>query len=187
MVFSKSLLAAFSALCLASTVTANASIHGHARRQTPLLTTELVREIFQPLGNGSSSVFFDNYVVEDVDWIVSNPLPEFATNPLAGHYTSLSSFRASTFNVVNGILTEPIRLGLEFDPIISGNIAVVELRAQNSVGEPLVSIYGYRYDCRYAWVVVFNDDKKITRVRAYLDSAMVRDLVTIPEGADPSA
>ncbi|KAF8643139.1 hypothetical protein AX16_009183 [Volvariella volvacea WC 439] len=149
------------------------------------ITAEYVKEIFTPLGTGNSAEFFDNYVMPDVDWVVSNPLDEFRTNPLAGRYTSLADFRSATFNVVNTLLYEPIRLVRVFEPVITGNVAVVELQAQNSVGQPIVSKYGYAYDCRYAWVVVFNQDRKITHVRAYLDSAMVRDLVTIPEGAEP--
>ncbi|KAF8643140.1 hypothetical protein AX16_009184 [Volvariella volvacea WC 439] len=164
-------------MCLIDVVAADAHFGTHWPRHNPL-TPSLVRQIFEPLGNGNSSVFFDTHVAEDVDWIVSNPLPEFRTTPLSGHYTSLTEFRASTFNVVNGILTEPIRLVTAFDPIVSGNVAVVELHAQNSIGTPLVSRYGYHFDNRYAWIVTFNDQRKITRVRAYLDSAMVRDLVT---------
>ncbi|KAF8657155.1 hypothetical protein AX16_002269 [Volvariella volvacea WC 439] len=155
----------------------------HWPRHNPL-TPALVRQIFEPMGSGNSSGFFDTHVSPDVDWTVVNPLPEFKTNPLAGRYLSLDSFRAATFNVVNGILLEPIRLVVAYEPIVSGNIAVVELHAQNSQGQPLVSKYGYRFDNRYAWVVTFNDERKIIRVRAYLDSAMVRDLVTIPEGAE---
>ncbi|KAF8643166.1 hypothetical protein AX16_009208 [Volvariella volvacea WC 439] len=176
--FSKKLLLpllAFTGLAAAEAIIDLESRHWGRR----LITADYVKDIFTPLGNGNSSVFFDNYVEPDVDWVVSNPLDEFRTNPLAGRYTSLAGEFIFAFLIV---ALELVRV---FEPVIAGNVAVVELQAQNSVGQPLVSKYRYRYDCRYAWVVVFNEQKKITHVRAYLDSAMVRDLVTIPEDAEP--
>lgn len=33
---------------------------------------------------------------------------------------------------------------------------------------------GYKYDQAYSWVMRFNEDHKVVQVRAYLDSAMVK-------------
>ncbi|KAF8643173.1 hypothetical protein AX16_009215 [Volvariella volvacea WC 439] len=100
----------FPVLCLSSLVSADAHFDfGHWPRQS-VLTPSAARQIFEPIGNGNSSVFFSEHVAED------------------GRYFSLASFQAATFNVVNGILTEPIRLVTVFDHIVVGNTAVLELQ-----------------------------------------------------------
>ena len=125
------------------------------------ISPDYVRQIFKGLENGDGAAFF-KHVSDDVDWIV------MGTHPLAGHYHSKADFVTGTFAKLGKVLPEGTRLHLEY-LLVMDNQAVVELHSLATAKN------GMRFDNRYCWVVVFTNNV-ITKVRAYLDSAMVRQL-----------
>ena len=125
------------------------------------ITPDRVREIFKGLENGNGADFFDQ-VVDDVDWIV------MGTHPLAGHYHSKRDFIAGTFAKLAQVLPQGAQLHVEH-LIVKDDQAVVELHSLATAKN------GMRFDNRYCWIVYFQD-ARIVRVRAYLDSAMVARL-----------
>ncbi|GAB2561796.1 nuclear transport factor 2 family protein [Dyella jejuensis] len=126
------------------------------------ITAEYVQGIFKQLEQGDGSAFFD-HVAEDVDWTV------MGTHPLAGHYPSKKAFIDGTFAKLDKVLPDGARLRLEHC-IVAGDQAVVELHAMST------ALNGLRFDNRYCWIVYFQDGR-IVRVRAYLDSALVERLL----------
>ncbi|SEQ52593.1 hypothetical protein SAMN05216548_105124 [Faunimonas pinastri] len=126
------------------------------------VTRERVREIFSGLEQGNGDAFFA-HVADDVDWRV------MGTHPLAGQYHDRDEFRARTFARIAKALTGPpeMRVGAI---LIDGDRAAVELRLEAEGRN------GLRFDNRYCWIVRFRGEE-IVEVRAYLDSALVRDLL----------
>jgi ketosteroid isomerase-like protein len=120
-----------------------------------------VREIFRGLENGDGAAFFE-HVADDVDWTV------MGTHPLAGHYAGKQAFIAGTFAKLGRVLPQGAQLHVEH-MITEGDQAVVELHSLATAKN------GMRFDNHYCWVVYFQDGI-ISRVRAYLDSAMVAEL-----------
>jgi ketosteroid isomerase-like protein len=90
------------------------------------------------------------------------------THPLAGHYAGKQAFIAGTFAKLGRVLPQGAQLHVEY-LLAQGDQAVVELHSLATAKN------GMRFDNRYCWVVYFQDGV-ITRVRAYLDSAMVAQL-----------
>ena len=89
-------------------------------------------------------------------------------HPLAGHYVGKQAFIAGTFAKLGRVLPQGAQLHV-VNTITQGDQAVVELYSLAT------AMNGMRFDNRYCWVVYFQD-AIITRVRAYLDSAMVTQL-----------
>ena len=125
------------------------------------VTPDYVREVFKGLENGDGAAFF-THVADDVDWTV------MGTHPLAGHYSGKQAFIAGTFAKLGRVLPQGAQLHVE-NMIVQDDQAVVELHSLATAKN------GMRFDNRYCWVVYFRD-RIITRVRAYLDSAMVAEL-----------
>ncbi len=130
------------------------------------INADTVRQIFSPLESGDGEKFFE-CVAEDVDWTVEG------THPLAGHYQSKQEFYSHTFARLNTILQEGTQLHVQ-NVLTDGDWAVVELRSYAFAKS------GMRFDNRYCWVVRFNDTM-IVEVRAYLDSALVQQLIDANE------
>ena len=125
------------------------------------ITADYVRQVFQGLKNGNGAEFFA-HVADDVDWTVEG------THPLAGHYRSKADFIAGTFFKLGKVLPKGAQLQVEH-LLVKDDQAVVELRSLATATN------GMRFDNRYCWVCTF-ENNIITRVRAYLDSAMVAQL-----------
>jgi ketosteroid isomerase-like protein len=87
---------------------------------------------------------------------------------LAGHYQSKADFIAGTFAKLGKVLPKGAQLHVEH-LLVKHDQAVVELHSLATAKN------GMRFDNRYCWVCTF-ESKVITRVRAYLDSAMVAQL-----------
>ncbi len=126
------------------------------------ITPNYIRELFGNLETGKSDAFFA-HVSDHVDWTV------MGTHPLAGNYRSKNDFIKSTFERLNRVLKDKIRLRVT-DVHACGETAVVELEALSE------ALNGRPFDNRYCWVVFFSNNK-IVRVRAYLDSALVQKLI----------
>lgn len=126
-----------------------------------MITEQYVRSIFTGLENGDGASFFE-HVADKVDWTVEG------THPLAGHYSSKADFIAGTFAKLGKVLPNGAQLVVEH-VIVNDDYAVVELHSMATAKN------GLRFDNRYCWVCRFQD-KTISLVRAYLDSAMVARL-----------
>jgi uncharacterized protein len=125
------------------------------------MTESDVRAIFKGLESGNGSEFF-KHVDDQVDWTVEG------THPLAGRYRSKADFVAGTFDKLAKVLPNGAQLVVEH-LLVKGDQAVVELHSLATAKN------GLRFDNRYCWVVHFKN-RRIDRVRAYLDSAMVARL-----------
>jgi ketosteroid isomerase-like protein len=125
------------------------------------VTAGYVRQVFKGLESGDGEEFFA-HVADDVDWIVEG------THPLAGHYHSKADFIAGTFAKLDKVLPKGAELHVEH-LVVEDDQAVVELHSLATAKN------GMRFDNRYCWVCTF-ENNVITRVRAYLDSAMVAQL-----------
>jgi hypothetical protein len=125
------------------------------------VTAEYVRQVFEGLESGDGDEFFA-HVADDVDWTVEG------THPLAGHYHSKADFIAGTFDKLGKVLPKGAELYVEH-LLVNDDQAVVELNSLATAKN------GMRFDNRYCWVCTF-ENNLITRVRAYLDSAMVAKL-----------
>jgi len=122
-----------------------------------------VRNLFHHLQVNESEKFFA-HVRDDVQWTVKG------THPLAGHYQSKQSFLEATFMRLNPILQEGVVLKVEHI-FTADNTAVVEMKSLSTAKN------GKPFNNTYCWVVEFDSDKKIVAVRAYLDSALVQQVV----------
>ena len=126
------------------------------------ITAEYVSEIFKGLQEGDGAAFFA-HVADDVDWTV------IGTHPLAGEYLSKADFINCTFAKLSRVLPQGAQLHVEH-LIVKDDQVVVELRSLATAKN------GMRFDNRYCWNVCF-ETERIVRVRAYLDSAMVAQLL----------
>ena len=127
------------------------------------LTIEYVNRLFDNLSTGNANSFFDN-VADDVHWTV------MGTHPLAGVYKSKRDFLKNTFERLDKVLKGGVILKVDHT-FVSGNIAVVEM-AQTST-----ALNGKAFPNTYCWVVRFGDDSRITEVRAYVDSFLVKQVI----------
>jgi ketosteroid isomerase-like protein len=132
------------------------------------LTDRYVRSLFASLETGNPDVFF-RHVAKDVDWTV------MGTHALAGTYHDRDTFIASTFHRLNRVLREGVLLRVT-GVLVCGNTAAVELAALST------ALNGKPFSNRYCWICRF-DSGQIVEVRAYLDSALVQNLLDENEPA----
>ncbi|KAJ6536578.1 hypothetical protein DFH09DRAFT_1091318 [Mycena vulgaris] len=128
----------------------------------PYPTKPEIRNTFAPVSRANGKDFFI-HVAEDVDWTVTGH------HPLAGRYTRKQASINGTVQQLSGIMKEPLKLAPE--NVVGGgqeSHAVVELKA--------VAVYknGLNFDNRYAWVLKFDEAKKMVQVHAYLDSELLK-------------
>jgi ketosteroid isomerase-like protein len=126
------------------------------------VTEEKVRSLFENLENGNSEDFF-RHVAPDVHWTV------MGTHPLAGDYHDRDTFIQKTFQRLNKVLKDGIRLRVT-NIITAHDMAVVELEALS------IARNGFPFRNRYCWICRFYQGN-IVEVRAYLDSALVQKLL----------
>ena len=114
--------------------------------------------------------FFD-YVLDDVSWTI------LGHSPMSQTYNSKQEFIDATLSVLgNQVLKEPLRMQPHNAVVGSpsedgGQQAVVEMKAVDAECRN-----GMTYDMTYCWVCTFIDvegEKKISRVRAYIDTDLL--------------
>ena len=127
-----------------------------------------VKSLFANLEYGKSGTFFE-HVADDVSWIV------MGTHPLAGHYHTKADFLAHTFARLNKLLKEGVVLRVA-NLLVDGDTAAVELESLST------ALNGKPFDNRYCWIARFSNGT-IVEVRAYLDSALVKQLIDENERA----
>jgi ketosteroid isomerase-like protein len=127
-----------------------------------------VRSLFANLENGRPEAFF-NHVAQDVKWTV------MGTHPLAGTYHTKENFLADTFARLDKLLKEGVVLRVS-NLLVDGDTAAVELESLST------ALNGKPFDNRYCWIARFSNGT-IVEVRAYLDSALVKQLIDENERA----
>jgi ketosteroid isomerase-like protein len=159
---------------------------------TPKLTTSHVRNLFNPLTEGDPAAFFAN-VIDDIEWIVTG------TAQVAGRWTNKEEYLKDGWYRIGNIMQRPMRLSIENIIVADyseeqglAGTAVVELKGvggllRNGVFRRLYSLLfllrwtnnglGKEYNNEYCWIVGFDTDGKIRRVKAYLDTAKLRDSI----------
>jgi len=120
-----------------------------------------IEKLFNYLENDSNK-FFEN-VADNVKWTV------MGTHPLAGTYNNKENFITHTFLRLNKLLIEGVILKVN-NIIIKDNIAVVEMESIST------ALNNKPFNNTYCWICKFENDI-IVEVRAYLDSAMVENLI----------
>jgi uncharacterized protein len=126
------------------------------------IQADYVRSLFANLENGRTDAFFD-HVAENVTWTV------MGTHPLAGTYHTKDDFLAHTFARLNKLLKEGVILRVT-NLLVDGDTAVVELQSLST------ALNGKPFNNTYCWIVRFSNGT-IVEVRAYLDSALVQQLI----------
>ncbi len=137
-------------------------LHIHRKGSSMTIQASYVRTLFDNLENGRTDAFFD-HVAEDVNWTV------MGTHPLAGTYHTKADFLAHTFARLNKLLKEGVVLRV-INLLVDGDTAAVELESLST------ALNGKPFDNRYCWVARFSNGT-IVEVRAYLDSALVKQLI----------
>ncbi|MEI8082328.1 MAG: nuclear transport factor 2 family protein [Actinomycetes bacterium] len=125
------------------------------------------RDLFANLAQGRQDQFFA-HVADDVDWTV------MGTHPLAGRYLSKDAFFSATFARLNPRLREGVVLEVEH-VFLDGDWAIVELLATSTQNN------GRPFANKYCWLCRFSGGQ-IVEVRAYLDSALVAEVIDSNEG-----
>ena len=132
-------------------------------------TREDRANLFAKLQDRITQPEFFARVADDVDWTVQG------THPLAGRYHSKAQFIEATFNRLDGVLREGVKLEVTH-VYVDGDTAIAELRSVSTTDE------GANFANNYCWVCRFDGDI-IVEVRAYLDSMMVAYTILRNEGA----
>ena len=129
-----------------------------------MVNYEKVKELFLHLEKNNSSEFFKN-VADDVEWKV------MGQHPLGGTYINKETFLENTFYRLNKILKDGVILKVK-DIFIdeSKNVAIVEMESISVTKDdkPFNNIY--------CWVVHFTGEE-ITKVHAYVDSVLVKQII----------
>ncbi len=129
----------------------------------PQITREDVEELFGYMANDQPDKFIDR-LAEDIEWTVKG------THPLAGTFKSKQEYLDGAFNRLTAVLKGSIELQLEA-VYIDGQTAIVELKSF------LTALNGMPYNNEYCWVIHFSEDKQITAITAYLDSALLKQVI----------
>lgn len=124
-----------------------------------MISEEYVKELFNYLKTGETDMFFSK-VSDDVNWTV------MGTHPLAGTYQTKQDFVKSTFERLNKVLEEGVVLKVK-NILVKDSTAVVEMESLST------ALNGKPFNNTYCWIVKF-ENKTITKVRAYVDSALVQ-------------
>lgn len=132
-------------------------------------TRENRAALFAKLQDRTTQPEFFARVADDVDWTVRG------THPLAGRYHGKAHFMEATFNRLDGVLREGVKLEVTH-LYVDGDSAIAELHSVSTTGE------GAKFANDYCWVCRFDGDI-IVEVRAYLDSMMVAYTILRNEGA----
>lgn len=131
------------------------------------MTEDLVRSIFEKLSSDTPQDFFD-HVSDAVSWDV------LGTHPLAGHYSTKAAFQNATFERLGKLFDGPLRLYTR-NVLFDGEWAAVELYAKATAKS------GVPFHNEYCWICRF-EGAVIVQVRAYLDSALVAQVIAKGNG-----
>ncbi|USG61150.1 nuclear transport factor 2 family protein [Sneathiella marina] len=122
-----------------------------------------VQEIFSHWEAGQPDKFF-NRLAEDFEWTV------MGTHPLAGVFKGKEAYMKGAFNRLSKVLKDDVRLEV-IAIYVDGQTAVVELKSF------MTAINGHPYHNSYCWIVRFDEEKQISAITAYLDSALLKQII----------
>jgi ketosteroid isomerase-like protein len=98
---------------------------------------------------------------------------------LGGTYHSVEEFQSKTMARLGLIMDPSTPLRIKVHNIIGGGPdeewCTMEMRNEGKTKS------GMDYNQTYSWCVRWNDEGKIVQVRAYLDSALMRDVIEANE------
>ena len=128
----------------------------------------MLRPLFNPSAGNND---FFAHVCDDVLWIVTGHMM------LSGMWKTKESFRAATFSKLGPLFAAPgMRLEIPGgeEGIIMGDNgrAVIELRTVNTYTKS-----GVLYDQHYSWHMRFDEDSRISEVKAFMDTAHVEKVL----------
>jgi ketosteroid isomerase-like protein len=129
-------------------------------------TRTLITHLFEEYEKGELRQIM-RVVADDVHWTLAG------TSQLSGVYRSKAEFSDAIRDRMNPKLREPIRPNVR-RIIVDDDTAVVEFHGHAT------SIAGRPYDNDYCWVIRVDDDR-IVEITAYLDGAMLDDLLQATE------
>ena len=127
------------------------------------LTKSYVQSLFDNLKSGNNQVFFES-VLDNVHWTV------MGTHPLAGEYHDKEEFLNATFRRLHKFLDGGVKLDVN-SIFLDGYVATVEMNSTSK------TLHGKPFNNIYCWVVYFNQEGLIEKVRAYVDSALVQSAI----------
>lgn len=127
------------------------------------ITKSEVQEIFSYWEAGQPDNFFSR-LTDDFEWTV------MGTHPLAGVYKGMDAYLNGAFNQLRRVLKDDVRLEV-VAIYVDGPTAIVELKSF------LTTLNGNPYHNSYCWIVHFNDEKQISAITAYLDSALLQQVL----------
>jgi ketosteroid isomerase-like protein len=125
------------------------------------LSTQYVQQVFGTLQQHADDFF--KHVADNVSWTV------MGTHPLAGTYHNKEDFLNHTFRRLKKNLKG--NLSLQITHVYTdGDTAIVEMHTAATAknGKPFINTY--------CWVTRFSN-QKIVKVRAYVDSVAVSELI----------
>ncbi|KAL6704164.1 hypothetical protein ACN47E_008724 [Coniothyrium glycines] len=124
-------------------------------------TLEKIHAIFDLIGTGQTQAFFEN-IDDNVDWTVKGTFC-----PISGHYKSKKAFHEGT-HALSSTWATPLKLVVQ-DIIHDGkNKVAVELKAVD-----VECKNGLKFTNEYVWVCHFNDQDKIIKLNAFMDTDLV--------------
>ena len=121
-----------------------------------------IATIFAGLASGDGPGFF-SHVLDNVDWDIKGH------SPMSRKYTNKQDFIDSTIKYLNDhVLAEKLKMKVvNVIGCDENGQAVVEMEADTTCRD------GTKYDMRYCWVCQFNEEGKISKVRAYIDTELL--------------
>jgi ketosteroid isomerase-like protein len=129
---------------------------------TPAENKKLIRDAFEAWGHGDGRVFF-KLVADDVRWTV------IGSTPISRTYNSKRDFRNALSSMSEHLASE-LKVVLH-DVIADGDKVAVQFES-HATGKN-----GSAYDQTYCWVLRMTDGK-VREVTAYLDTEVLRKLLT---------
>ncbi|KAH7357517.1 hypothetical protein BKA66DRAFT_612629 [Pyrenochaeta sp. MPI-SDFR-AT-0127] len=122
---------------------------------------EKIRAIFDTIGQGNMPGFFA-HVDDNVEWTVKGTFC-----PISGQYKSKEAFHNGT-KALSSTWATPLKLVVQ-DIVHDGrNKAAVELKAVDVKCKD-----GLPFTNEYVWVCHFNDEDRIVRINAFMDTDLV--------------
>ncbi|KAK7519982.1 uncharacterized protein IWZ02DRAFT_432644 [Phyllosticta citriasiana] len=171
---------------------------------------EEIKAIFEPMEEGQAEEVIKR-VHPDVDWtVVETPnalcrcpvslLTERGkgTHPIAGRYTSLKDFSNNTLRRLLAKMKSDRPVRIKTRNVIGGGDSewtIVELTRMvwsakmvirtetESLGGSADMVAGLKFENTYAWCMLFIEEGQIVQVCAYLDSALIRQVLEENEGS----
>ncbi|WP_145073820.1 nuclear transport factor 2 family protein [Poriferisphaera corsica] len=127
------------------------------------LTEDLIKQMFKHIENADFDAFFEN-VHDDVEWTI------MGSHAFAGTYKGKKVFRSGAYVPVNKDVKDGAMLHVE-RVYLDENVAVVEMVS-------LPTDFKHKtMSNTYCWVMEFDDDLKVFKVRAYVDPALMHKMM----------